>query len=324
MMMNEDTPDPFELIRQETVAAEPSKDDYRQARQRLQAAILREQQRRGRQVRWLVPTLATLLLVLVVGGVALFRSSPAEAALAEVAEAARAATPLEVPHGSFIYTRSERLDLAIRPGIEFGLDDEFVAYLIPSTREVWRQPDTEFIQIRTTNHPPVFFDRIVDDAYYQQGIGETDQLGETQHEQLTGVADPLLQIDWPTQPDALHEALREYATQGGDERPEAVQIFDLATDLLREANPTPELRASVVEVLARLPVELVEQTGETITIGITYPTPMQTRDTITLGSEGELLAEKSILLEGDPQLGIPADTTILKVEYKETLVTDDL
>jgi hypothetical protein len=325
MTMNEDTPDPFELIRGETVPAEPSEDDFQRARKRLQAAILGEQQRQGRQIRrWLIPALASLLAVLVVGGVALFRPSPAEAALAEIAEAARAATPLEVPQGSFIYTRSERVDLAVRPGSEFGRDDEFVAYLIPSTREVWRQPDTEFIQIRTTNHPPVFFNSNVKDAYYHRDLDATDNLDKAQTEQLTGVTDPLLEVDWPTQPDPLHEALREYAAQGGDQRPEAVQIFDLATDLLRETDRTPELRAAVFEVLARLPVELVEQASETISIGFTYTTPMPTRDTITLSSDGNLRSESSTLLEGDPQLGIPANTTILKVDYREIRVTDDL
>jgi hypothetical protein len=323
--MNEDTPDPFELIRREAVPSEPSDEDYRRARQRLEAAILQENRRRERQVpRWIVPAIASLLLVLVVGGVSLFRPSQAEAALAEIAEAARQAKHSDIPEGSFIYSRSERLDLAIRPGIEFGLDEEFVGYLIPSSREVWRQPDNEFIQIRAINHTPIFLDPDLEDLYYQLDLDKTDQLGETQLEKLTGVADPLLEEDWPTQPNALHEALREHVSQSGDERPEAAQIFDLATDLLREANPSPELRAALVEVLAALPVELIEQTGETITIAITYTSPTHTRDSITLDHDGVLLAEESTLLEDDPQLGIPADTTILKVIYQETHVTDDL
>ena len=325
MTMSDNIPDPFELIRREAAPAEPSEEDVHRARQRLQAAILREQEKGRRPVRrWLVPSLATVLLVVVVGGVALLRSTPAEAALAEVAEAARAATPIDVPEGSFIYTRSERVDLAIRPGVEFGFDQEFVAYLIPSTREVWRQPETEFIQIHTTNHTPTFFDLDVEDAYYQLGLDATDRLGETQTEQLTGVTDPLLEVDWPTEPDALHEALHEHAAQGGDERPEPVQVFDLATDLLREADPAPELRAAVVEVLAQLPVDVIERTSQTVTIGITYATPMPTQDTITLSHEGHLLVETSTLLEGDLELGIPANTMVLSVNYQSTRITNDL
>jgi hypothetical protein len=323
--MNDNTPDPFELIRREAAPAEPSEEDVDRARQRLQAAILAEREKVKRPARrWLVPSLVTTVLLLVVVGVAILRSTPAEAALAEVAEAARVATPIEIPQGSFIYTRSERVDLAIRPGVEFGLDQEFVAYLLPSTREVWRQPETEFIQIHTTNHTPTFFDPDVDDAYYRLGLDATDSLGETQIEQLTGVSDPLFEVDWPTEPAALHEALRGYAAKGGDDRPEEAQVFDLATDLLREADPTPELRAAVVEVLARLPIDLLERTDQTITVGVTYTTPTPTRGTITLSPEGELLAEASTLLEGDPELGIPADTTIVKVDYHETRVTDEL
>lgn len=325
MTMNEDIPDPFQLIRREAVPADPSEEDIELARQRLQAAIHREQQKRRRPAgRWLAPSLAIVILLLAVGGVALFRSTPAQAALAEVAEAARQATPLEVPEGSFIYTRSERVDLAIRPGSEFGFDQEFVAYLLASTREVWKQPETEFIRIRTINHTPTFFDPDVEDAYYRLGLYATDHLGEIQTEQLTGVIDPLLEEDWPTEPGALHEALRDYAAQGGDQRPRGVQVFDLATDLLREADPSPELRGAVIDVLARLPVELVERTSQTITLGITYATPITTRDTITLNSDGVLLAETSTLLEGDPDVGIPANTEVLRADYQETRITDDL
>lgn len=324
MTMNENISDPFELIRREAEPAEPSEEEVYRARQRLQAAILSEQEKGRRPVRrWLIPVFAALML-LVIGGVALLRPSPAEAALAEVAQAARGVSPIDVPQGLFVYTRSERVDLAIRPGVEFGLDQEFVAYLLHSTREVWRQPETEFIQIHTTNHTPAFFSPDVEDAYYRLGLDATDRLGETQTEQLTGVIDPLLEVDWPTEPDALHETLRDYAARGGDERPEEVQVFDLATDLLREADPTPELRAAVLEVLGQLPIELVERTSRTITIGITYITPASTRDTITLSPEAQLLAETSTLLEGDHELDISAGTIILKVEYQETHGTDDL
>jgi hypothetical protein len=323
--MNDNIPDPFELIRREAQPAEPSEDQLLRARQRLQATILNEQERPKRPARrWLVPSLATILLLLVVGGVALFRPTPAEAALAEVADAARTATPIDIPTGSFIYTRSERVDLAIRPGVEFGLDHEFVAYLLPSTREVSRHPETEFIQIHTTNHTPIFFDQQAEDAYYRLGLDASDRLDEAQTEQLTGVTDPIIKVDWPTEPDALYEALRDYAAQGGDERPEVVQVFDLATDLLRESSRLPESRAAIVDVLAQLPVDLVERTGSSITISITYTTPTPTRDTIALSPTGVLLSETSTLLDGNPALGIPADTTILTVDYQKTRITNEL
>jgi hypothetical protein len=272
----------------------------------------------------MVGSLAIVVVLAIIGGLALLQPNPAEAALGEVAEAARVATPVEVPDGSFIYTRSERVDLAIRPGIEFGLERAFVAYLLPSLREVWRQPATSFIQIRTSNQEPTFFDPVVEAAYYRLGLDGIDRLNETQTERFTNAADPLREFDWPTESRPLHDALADYAAQGGDERPQFAQVFDLAIHLLREADPPRELRAGILQVVARLPVELIERTSRTITVGITYTTPEPTRHIVTLSLEGELLAETSTLLQADAELGIPADTETLRVIYLETRTTDDL
>ena len=81
----------------------------------------------------------------VIVAVPLTRTSPAQAALVEIAQAARQATPIEVPPGSYISTTSEQTDLAIRPGGEFGLEQESVAYLLPTTRQIWRQPAQQFV-----------------------------------------------------------------------------------------------------------------------------------------------------------------------------------
>ncbi len=71
-------------------------------------------------------------------------------------------------------------------------------------------------------------------------------------------------------------------------------------------------------------VQLVNQTSQTITLEITYTAPLAIRDTITLSLEGELLAETSTLLEANSELGIPANTVVLKVDYQERRITDDL
>ncbi len=79
-----------------------------------------------------------------------------------------------------------------------------------------------------------------------------------------------------------------------------------------------------VGALAGLPDRLANQTRQTITIEITYTAPLATRNTITLTLEGELVAETSMLLEADPELGIPVNTVVLSVDYKEIRITDDL
>jgi hypothetical protein len=245
--------------------------------------------------------------------------------LTEIAHAALLADPLSVPQGSFIYIRSERVDLAIRPGAELSLDKEYVAYLQPLSREVWRQPETRFYQIRTTLGPPRFFDPLVEAAYLAAELDRTDRIGETITRQLTDVTDPLIETDWPTNPDTLRQAMEAYAGQGGDERPIEAQLLDLAVDLLRESNPTPELRAAILEVLAQLPLGLEDGgSDDTITVGVTYPGPLLTHDTVTLSPEGQLLAQKTTLLETDSDLRIPSDTLISSSTYQLPRITTNL
>ena len=62
---------------------------------------------------------------------------PAEAALIEIAQAARQAQPVDVPDGSFIYAESTGFNLVGREGDEFGLPGGSVAYLIPEFEDFW-------------------------------------------------------------------------------------------------------------------------------------------------------------------------------------------
>lgn len=315
--------DPFEPLRREAGESAPSDEDFRRARQRLEQAIADERMRPRSRRLWVAAAIAAALIAVLVG-IQLVRISPAEAALGEIAEAARRATPQDIPDGSFIYTTSHRVDLAVRPGVEFGLDQEYVAYLIPSTREIWRSPDSSFVQLRTTAEPPEFFDTDTEDAYYENGVTEVYPTGETKVEQYVDVEDPLLQTEWPTEPTALYQALAEYGAQGGDTRSEAAQVFSLATNLLREANPSPELRAAIIDVFALLPVQVIEETDQGLTIGLTYDDPLTSLFTITLSDTGYLLEETTTLLEPDVELGIPTGTRILDVDYSEPVLVDSL
>ncbi|MEX2252352.1 MAG: hypothetical protein WD895_09855 [Acidimicrobiia bacterium] len=322
-MVNE-VPDPFEVLRQTADTSDPSQEDIRRARDRLQAAIANARRRPEHRSRRIVVAIAAAAALIILVGIGLVRPSPAEAALSEIAEAARTATPTEIPEGAFLYTRSERVELAIRPGAEFGSDREYVAFLLPSVREVWRNHEARFIQLRTTNGSPRFFDPDDEAAYYELGLDEVDQVGQARTEQFTNAIDPIQEEEWPTEADTLYAALLDYSSQGGDERPAPARVFALATSLLREADPPPELRVAVLEVLAALPVDLVGKNDGGVTIGLDYEDPFPTRDTITLNEKGDLLGETSTLLDADTDLGLPAGTTVLETMYDVTSIRDDL
>ncbi|MEX1133966.1 MAG: hypothetical protein WED83_03875 [Acidimicrobiia bacterium] len=215
------------------------------------------------------------------------------------------------------------MDLGIRPGIEFGLEKEYVAYLLPTVREVWRAPEQRFIQIRTDTDTPEFFDPVIEAAYYANSLDEADHVGQILTEQLTDVVDDLVETVWPTDAEQLKAAMETYLSTG-DTGPTEARMFHLATAILRESNPSPALRAAALEVLAGLDLELVEEDAETFTVALTYSDPNPTRDSITLSRQGELLGEKSVLFEGDPEIGIPPGMTISRVEYLEWGLKPDL
>lgn len=317
----------FEQLRRLAGDPVPSAEEEQRAWTMLQHMIAGERPP-GRRARWrlrLVPVVAAAAVLLVVAGVLVTRPNPVDAALGDIAEAARLATPQEIPEGSFVYTRSETIDLGVRPGSEFGLDREWVAYLLPTTREIWRRPDAGFEQLRLTARPPVFFDSAVETAYYAHRLDETDHVGETVTQQLAGVTNDLTETDWPTDPKQLGDALEAYAAGGGSRLPVDIDVFHLAASLLREADPGPELRAALIEVFTQLPVELIDRTPDgTVTLAVTYNQPHRVRDTITLDAQGHLIAETSTVLEPIADLGVPAATQIVSATYTVPTVVDTL
>lgn len=316
--------DPFEQLRRLAGDPTPTDDEEQRAWAMLQQAIGTERPagRRARRRRRLIPVVAAVAVVLVVAGVVLSRPSRVEATLGEIAYAARLATPQEIPEGSFLYTRSGQVSLIVTPGDRLGLQGH-VAYLLPTTREEWRRGD--FVQLVTTAGTPTFFDPEVEAAYYAHGFDKTDHVGQTLTRQLTGVTNDLAETDWPTDPGRLRDALEAYASQGAGSLPLDIQVFHLATDLLREADPGPSVRAALIEVFTQLPVTLVDRGSDgSVTLAVTYNRPPSVRDTITLDPQGHLIAETSTLLEPAPEFGIPTGTRIWDATYTIPTVVDTL
>ena len=316
--------DPFEILRSDAHTTEPTSAQTERARARLERAINAQRipsaasgSRRARRVLVAAAVAAALIVV----AIPLLNTSTAQAALTEVAQAARQATALDIPEGNYIKVTSERTDLGARPGEEFGLEGEFVAYLLPTTREVWRQPAERFFSIRTTVGQPVFIDPQTESAYYTAGLDEDDRVGETYIEQFTDVADPIIETDWPTDPINLRQSMEAFIGDNRGTTATDADLFILASNILREANPPPELRGAVIEVLAQLPVTLERPTADSFALSITD------RDrelAMTLTSKGNLIAETITLLEPDSVLGIPAGTVLTNVTYQPTSVVNTL
>ena len=319
--------DPFDLLRQDSGMPSPSPEEEADAFARLESAIVDEQRRmmvRKVRRRWVIAAAAATVVVTMGVGL-LVQPRPARAVLMELAAAARDATPLDIPAGSFFYVRSQRVDLVTRPGSEFGLDRAEVGFLLPTTREVWRNPEARFIQIRTTVGTPQFFDRDVEVAYYALGLDQADRVGETLVQQLVDAADVYVETEWPTQPDQLRQVMEMAVANSDDEVPIEARLLGFAANLLRETNPSPQLRAATLEALADLPLELEDQHPDgSITIGVTYRNPLLTRDAITLTLEGQLLTETNTLLEADQELGMPEGTRIATARYQLPTLTGTL
>lgn len=322
-----DNQDPLDIFRPQEEPPLPSPEEEEQAWQRLQHAIAAERHSKrslSSQRRWLLPASAAIVAAVVALSLAV-SPNPAQAFLSEIAQAARTASPLEIPEGSFIYSESESTDLVLRPGVELGIETEFVAYLQPLARQVWRQTLTNFYQIETTLGQPQFFDPTIEAAYNSLGLHRTDRIGEAVTRRLTEVVDPLVETAWPIQPSQLRQAMEAYALKGGDERPTEAQLLDLAADILQETNPAPELRSAILQVLAQLPLEFYGRgTQGAVTIGVTYPAPLQTRDTVTLSRRGELLARTTTLLQADNRLGVPAGTVVSQARFEPPRITTNL
>jgi len=312
--------DPFEVLRRLAGDPVPTDADRQRALARLEHAIRTETPRS--RFRWLTPIAAAVALFVVMVGVMLVtRPTAVEAALGEIATAARLATPQEIPTGSFLYTRTEETSLGItEQGDLIGIEDP-VAYLLPITRQEWDNGD--FQQLTITTHTPIFFDPVVEAAYYAHGWDRSDGVGETVTRQLTGITSDLATTNWPTNPNDLKQALDDHASQSGSDLPLDIQVFHLATNLLRGTNPTPALRSALIELLAQLPVTIANQTPDgSITLTITYNQPPATRDTITLDDQGHLIAETSTILQAANS--VPAGTNTYQATHTVPIIVNSL
>lgn len=188
------TPDPFDYLRR---APEPtaSPEGEALARRRLDDVIADEanRQARGRVRRRLLVASSAIGGGLAAAG--LVRRLGITRAVGQISEGIRGSEQSEIPEGAFAYFQSQRTDLVIRPGDDFGIGErEYVAYLQPSTREVWRSHDMKFLQVTTSLLEPVPLDQSLVGAV--RGV-IAPNVGKPRTERFLDVEDPLLQTEWP-------------------------------------------------------------------------------------------------------------------------------
>lgn len=326
-----DSFDPFQNVRRLAGDPEPTPEEERAALARLQRAITAERagpgsRRRRIGWRWAVPTTAVALVAAFLTAVVVLQPGPADATLDEIVYAARAATPLDIPEGSFIHLAYDQTNLGVEPGEDLGLDRDHVGYLRPAHVDVWYQPSTGFYQRRSVAGEPFFFDDEVRTAWEASGGAARDQVGEVVTERVTGVVNDDATTDWPTDPKLLRAALEARITLGGLPSGMDVALFENAVGILRTGVAGPSLRAAIAGMLAGLPLDLVEDRPDGgATLAITYELNGDTsRYFIDLGPDGILLGERRVDVDGDAELNIPPGTTVSDVTYQPPEVVTDL
>lgn len=307
----------------------PTDEDRQLAWSRLAEAIDAEQQEKLRARRpWRRTAWAAAFVVVLVGffvGFQAIAPSPTEAAMEEIASVAEAADPLRVPPQQFLYTRSQSTAISVVPAEaleDVAFDKEFLVYLLPVVRETWFGEEG-VVQIRTTNLEPVFFSQRDEDAYYNAGLDEGDNIGETTSQTVTQPDD----LDqWPTDLAALDNAISNSARTDRD-LPATVEYLDVALDLLSEVFAPPQLRAATLRLIGQLPDLAVRGESEdgTVTLSIEYTSDgIATAFAFTVDPSGYLLKEETVLLEGDLRHGIPGQTAIAEIDYGRPITVDSL
>ena len=303
---------------------EPSPEALQRARHNLQQAMSEPvpSPRQGRGLNWRIAVSAavavaiTLALILQPSG-----TSPAAAALLEIARIAEQQDPVTAPDTSFIYIRSESTHLAVTPRADLGeipYDRDLLVYLQPRTREQWIGNEGT-VQIRTTNLAPIFFRPDDEAVYYAAGLDALERIGET----ITNSVDVPLE-EWPTDIDQLDEAIRDRMTAGRG-LPTSVEYLDVALDIHVQSFSNPQLRSIVLSLIAGLDgLTHTEQDG-THTFTIEYTDRgVATTFTFSLDGTGSLLHTRVLNLETDPTFGIPANTAISEVAYEIPIEVDSL
>jgi hypothetical protein len=289
----------------------PSEAQVTAARERLQASFRAEREWRPRYGphRWRIGIAAGLALSAIGMMVVFFAPRSAEAALAELAQQTRQLKPEELPSGSFVYTRSDRLTIA---GGKAGPEPDapLLVYLLPSSVEAWWSEDTVYRKV--TTEAPVFFDPDQERVYYAAGLDHADGVGQTRTETAGKIANQLDLASWDTDPEILRDQIDERLSESPSGLSHAAQVFQFVLRLLGpEVQAPPLLRAALLEVLNTVSPNVERVSNGNISVSVKYVHPVGDVTEIAIFDQTGYLAERILVANVlVPDLGAPSGTVI--------------
>lgn len=280
--------------------------------------------------RWVVALAAAALLAGALVPATLLpdeRLGASEAAARELLRAATVAQrqrPVVLAPGSYAYTKSQSFDV-----MEIvASDDRGFSAVVPRTRETWIGADGSG-RLRETTREPIFLgpgDRAAWQAAGSPpfGKGTSDRRFAAGGLHLPDLA------SLATDPDALHEQIREQAEE--TDVPTNVEMLVVIGDLLRETAAPPTLRAALYRVAARIEgIELIGRVTDRagrpgIAVGITsdYTGARERKILVFDPRTSALLAERRVLLERVPWLDADPPVVIGDTLYLASGAVDTL
>lgn len=315
------------LLRKLAGSPVPSRSDQERAESQLMEFISGDPTVRRSRVRRLLIAWTAVALIAALTLIVLFQpgsTSPAAAAMSEIADLAEQVEPLEATDQSFVYTRSETQTLVLIP--KEGLGDtryaeENLVYYENTIRESWIGND-ETVQVSVTVLQPSFFNDMDEDVYYAAGLDAQDRVGETI---ISTVSQPDDRI-WPTDPVEFDAAIRDdMITDRG--LPEPVEYLLVALDIIRESHASPELRAETLRLIGDLDgleSESIDPDGiATFSVDYEEQAIMKTL-TFSVDTSGILRFEEVVRIDEDTTFGIPAGSVESSSTWDQPRTTTNL
>ena len=135
-------------------------------------------------------------------------------------------------------------------------------------------------------------------------------------------SNPILEErDWPTDSRELESLIRSEV--GDDES----AVLDKCLQFLRAPLLPPELRAAVLQVIAGLDLELVEENGDgggTFAIEYELEEAGRRRQVFTLNADGYLISEELVAVDGYLEGVVPAGTVEYRATHSVPVLVDSL
>ena len=322
--MIESTIHPVDVaLRALTVTLEPRRADFEHVLDRLNEAMFAPPARKSRirsRLSW--TTAAALITAFIVLMFQTTSITPAGAVLVELAQQVVLIDEMTIPDDRFVHTITEASVMTYvgQDAVpDVALPHDTLLYILPRTLERW-SGDQGTVRLQETNHDPQFFSAADEEAYNAAGLDVGDRLRETV-DRTQQESNSILDEDWPTDPGELEVKIR--AEVGDDD----IAFLKKSLEFLREPLVSPELRAAVLQLVAGLELELVEESsdgGGTFSVEYELERLGQRRLTFTVNAEGFLTFEEELIIDGYPEFGVPAGTAENSATYSVPVLVDSL